>query len=1027
MPLLPTAVVDLENLSREELDRLPFGVIQVDNIGTILNYNAAESRLSGFTPHQVLGRNFFTEVAPCAGMPSFYVRFLNGMQRDSFRLRLSYTFTFQAAPVRVYIVAMRASGQRTAWIQIHRVSDLPDPIDHDIREFIEARNLGLRSAADREAEENCAREPIRTPTAIQPHGGVLVLDSEGRTVTAWSENIGEYLEAPLHSGASLERVFSELAELLEVPVLEEVEDGAPLFIDHVRRGAETFDVRVQRSGVHLLVELEHALAEPPGGQLLLHVHRGRAALEKVTSIEALASKAAEIAGAISGLDRIIVYRFDKDASGVALGEHLANDSFPPLLGLHFPESDIPAQARALYLESPLRHTPNNDYHAVPLVGAADGAPPIDLGLCELRSTSPFHRAYHRNMRVAASFSASIKVDGQLWGLLLGHHTRPRHLRSALRYALSELARSLAYNILRLKAIEAEEPAEHRRLRHAIAQRALGDDLTSLGDLLEGSPSLADLFDASGVVVLEGEQVRGRGTIPSREVSLRLREHLGSLDTPIYMTQSLAVDLPELADQVHSVAGVLGVNFGSGSDVCVLWIRGEEPEEVVWGGAPSKDSIEVEGRRFLLPRRSFERWVETRRGLAAPWPDWTRASALDLRQVILTALAHHARAALQRNLLQWQLTQARTTYLSTMSHELRTPLSAILGIIETTDAEALPEGVRADLKLVKEAAGDLNQIIDDVLDYARLEVGDSRDQFHAVASDLDQTLRRAVDLLRPRAKERGLELRFEVGEAMLPIELDSRRITQVVGQLVHNAIKYTDEGEICVVRQLVAAERVRIEVIDTGVGLPDADVESLFEAFSRANLRKHTQHRPGSGLGLAVSRAIVVALGGEIGAHSNPGGGSTFWIELPVRFIEAAPGDATPPKPPPLADRAEHLDLLLAEDNDVNRMIMARMLAVQGWSVTEVASGGAAVQAASKRAFDVMLFDLHMPDGDGPDALSEIRRGRGPSASAPALLITADVDASALNDRALEHFSAVLVKPVDIDRLRDAVLGAIQPA
>ncbi len=1009
MPLLPTGVVDLENLSKDELDRLPFGVIQVDNVGRVLSYNAAESRLSGFTPQQVLGRNFFTEVAPCAGMPSFYVRFLNGMRRDSFRLRLAYTFTFQAAPVRVYIVVKRVSGQRTAWIQSHRVADLSDPIDHGVREFIDARNLGLRSAADREAEENCAREPIRTPAAIQPHGGVLVLDSEGRTVTAWSENIGEYVEAPVHSGATLERVFAELAELLEateaIEATEATEDGAPLFIDHVCRGEETFDVRVHRSGVHLLVELEHALAEPRGGRLHLRLERGRAALEKVTSIEALASEAARIAGSICGLDRIVVYRFDKDGSGVALGEHLASDNFPPLLGLHFPESDIPAQARALYLESPLRHTPNNDYHPVPLVGAAEGAPPIDLGLCALRSTSPFHRAYHRNMRVAASFSASIKVDGQLWGLLLGHHSRPRHLRSALRHALSELARAVAYNILRLKGIEAEEPAEHRRLRHAIAQRALADDLTSLGELLEGSPSLADLFGACGVVVLEGEQVRGRGTIPSREVSLRLREHLGSLDTPIYMTQSLAVDLPELAEQVHSVAGVLGVNFGSGSDVCVLWIRGEEPEEVVWGGAPSKDSIEVEGRRFLLPRRSFERWVETRRGLAAPWPDWTHRSALDLRQVILTALAHHARAALQRNLLQWQLTQARTTYLSTMSHELRTPLSAILGIIETTDAEALPEGVRADLELVKEAAGDLNQIIDDVLDYARLEVGDSRDQFHAAASDLDQTLRRAVDLLRPRAEERGLELRFEVGEALLPIELDSRRITQVVGQLVHNAIKYTDAGEISVVRQLVAAERVRIEVIDTGVGLEDTDVESLFEAFSRANLRKHTQHRPGSGLGLAVSRAIVMALGGEIGAHSNPGGGSTFWIELPVRFIEAVPSDKAPPKPPPVADRAERLDLLLAEDNDVNRMIMARMLAVQGWSVTEVASGGAAVQAAATRAFDVMLFDLHMPDGDGPDALSEIRRGRGPSANAAALL----------------------VKPVDIDGLRDAVLGAIQPA
>jgi CheY-like chemotaxis protein len=140
-----------------------------------------------------------------------------------------------------------------------------------------------------------------------------------------------------------------------------------------------------------------------------------------------------------------------------------------------------------------------------------------------------------------------------------------------------------------------------------------------------------------------------------------------------------------------------------------------------------------------------------------------------------------------------------------------------------------------------------------------------------------------------------------------------------------------------------------------------------------------------------------------------------------------PSDKAPPKPPPVADRAERLDLLLAEDNDVNRMIMARMRAVLGWSVTEVASGGAAVQAAATRAFDVMLFDLHMPDGDGPDALSEIRRGRGPSANAAALLITADVDASALNERELEQFAAVLVKPVDIDGLRDAVLGAIQPA
>ncbi len=316
-------------------------------------------------------------------------------------------------------------------------------------------------------------------------------------------------------------------------------------------------------------------------------------------------------------------------------------------------------------------------------------------------------------------------------------------------------------------------------------------------------------------------------------------------------------------------------------------------------------------------------------------------------------------------------RARSAFLAVMSHEIRTPLNGILGVAELLAGCALGETERRYVRLIAESGGHLMRIIDDVLDFSRLDA--ARLELEERPFDPHLPLSQAVELMAPRAAAKGLELTLEIAPDVPRAAVgDARRIVQVLLNLIGNAVKFTTTGgvRVCARRLAAPAETVRLEVAvrDSGIGIPLAAQVRLFQEFSQVD-SSVSRRFGGSGLGLAISRRLVERMGGSISVTSTPGEGSTFRFDLTLRAGEA--GAEPPAEPSPVAV-PRGLRVLLVEDNATNRLVITRMLERMGVCVTGVGEGAAAVAALREASFDLVFMDVMMPGMDGLQTTREIR-------------------------------------------------------
>lgn len=366
---------------------------------------------------------------------------------------------------------------------------------------------------------------------------------------------------------------------------------------------------------------------------------------------------------------------------------------------------------------------------------------------------------------------------------------------------------------------------------------------------------------------------------------------------------------------------------------------------------------------------------------------------------------------------------KSQFLANMSHEIRTPLNGVLAMAEVMSMSELSDAQRERLDIIRQSGGLLLSVLNDVLDLSKIEAGKLallKDNF-----DLERVLNPARESFAVMAKAKGLDFSLRIDEsARGHWRGDADRLRQIVGNLISNAVKFTPEGSVSVVFDGdPATGGLRFVVQDTGVGIPEEKMTSLFEKFTQAD-NSATRRFGGTGLGLAICRELTQMMGGAISVTSREGEGSAFTVTLPLERGEA-PAEEFAPADPSEAE-PEALHILAAEDNPTNQQVLKAVMESLGIEVDVVADGKAALEAWRTGAFDLILMDIQMPVMDGMDAARAIRREEKDAdrRRTPIVALTANALSHQVEEYLAVGMDGHVAKPIEIAKLYEAIAHAL---
>ena len=466
----------------------------------------------------------------------------------------------------------------------------------------------------------CETEPIHIPGSIQPHGVLLALHGSALRITQATLSCERLLGI-----AAADLLERELATVLGATLADAVRDALIRYQELPNAPAafawqpldrdQRFSGYVHQSGPLTILELEPALADFSSfGDVLAQAVRGFSVARIQPDLSAKTQIAAECFRQLTGYDRVMIYRFDEDWHGEVIAEARRAD-LEPYLGLHYPDSDIPAQARRLYLTSPTRVIVDIDYVPSPLLPVLNpvSGQPLDLSGSLLRSVSPVHLEYLRNMGVRATLVASLLREGQLWGLIACHHYAPRPISCAIREIAGWMAQDLSTQIALLEEIRSRRYTAHlKQCRDQIIFTMRQG--VRLPDVLRG-PELTPLLStigAEGAALICGGEVIVGGVAPDPSRILEIVAGLSTKDSedpfgPV-VTDCLSRHLPGTTDLATTAAGVAMFPLDAAQSMKLIWFRGEQLRHVTWGGNPDK-AVVIDPNGRLSPRQSFSAWTQ----------------------------------------------------------------------------------------------------------------------------------------------------------------------------------------------------------------------------------------------------------------------------------------------------------------------------------------------------------------------------------------------------------------------------------
>lgn len=718
---------------------------------------------------------------------------------------------------------------------------------------------------------DCADEPIHIPGSIQPHGFLMALEESGLSIRQLSANCETLLAVPAMS--ALDQPITQwltaesAAELQEKLSCGDLRQVNPIQLQF--RGSEKiWSAIAQRSQGLLMLEIEPSVnGDPSFGSVYRTINAAVEAIGAAADLQELYQVTVHWVKELTAYQRVMIYEFDAEWNGRVVAE--AREAHQePFLGLHYPASDIPAQARRLYTTNWLRTIPDVTYTPVPIWPGDHHGAPLDLSNCSLRSVSPVHIQYLKNMGVGASTSISVIKDGVLWGLIALHHEDAAYLPFEVRQGLGFIGRMFSLQHAAREKLEnhgykrhlkeLQQQLEHKMKRHA----------NFIDGLLREAPDFTHLVrDCGGGAIVRRGKLTLVGNTPSQQDTLNLIHwlHGRGESQPLFCTASLAKHYPPAEHFKEHGSGLLAIAIPEVEPFYLLWFKPEVIQTVDWGGDPRK----TVGPAGLTPRNSFALWQETVRLTSLPWaPEEIQVVEALRRSIIEVDLANQVRLAMDSNA---ELDQ----FASVISHDLKEPLRGIHFfadfLLEDT-AGRLDDESLTYLHEIKTLTGKTRTLISDLYEYSK--VGRIEMAFGWV--DLGDVLLDVEARLKPYLQEHHASV--QLIQALPKVFCDRVRVSEIFANLITNAVKYNDNREKRIeVGANFAGDAPVFYVRDNGIGILPENYERVFAMFQR--LHTEDAYCGGTGVGLAIVKRIVERHGGRVWLESQFGKGSTFFFTL----------------------------------------------------------------------------------------------------------------------------------------------------
>lgn len=720
--------------------------------------------------------------------------------------------------------------------------------------------------------QDCHEEQIHIPSHIQSYGYLIGLDLN-KTIQFYSENIFEIFDVDEgFLGQNFEdhsTVFEKVIKSAPYKHLNTSPKETTKNLNKVILNEKEYHLTIYRFNGLIFIELEEYMKKQISRNT---IYRGIKEIQAAKTEDEIWDALVHNICEISGYDRVMIYKLMSDGSGKVIAEKKLDD-MESYMHLHYPESDIPKQARALYLLNYKRIF--SDVYSKP-VPVKSLLPEVDMTYSTVRAMSPIHAVYIKNSGASSSFSTSIIVENKLWGLVTCHSTKPKHidLFNRIQAEICTVMAANAYSSLKSQMVmenEALFTLKSTQLKNRLYQH---DNLKE--SLFKNLHTVLEISQADGFAAAFDDDVESTGEVPSKEVILNIVNWARkNMTTSLYHDNAFAMKYYEEIPGLNLFCSGVVISFlGKERSKVLIWFRKEYKEHINWAGNPTKkiDVVDYfdQKKTVVSPRSSFMVFSEEIRGKS---PYWSKKDILEIRKIhetILETIQHQFERVTLLNKELNQVNEELDSFSHTISHDLATPLTVIKLNVQMLSKNKEDELEKAKIDYILNEIENMSQMMANVLQLSRLKYSDyqfekvnPRTFIEKICEDAKLTFDCRSDITIGETPE-------IIGEPTL--------LYQVFQNLITNAVKYSSKADKpkIEIKGEIEGDWVVYKITDNGIGIPENERENVFKLFKRIDNAKSFV---GSGVGLTIVHRIIKRLEGNVTFESKENEGTTFILKF----------------------------------------------------------------------------------------------------------------------------------------------------